>query len=303
MSDIKLFRLDGNDVREIDGQSVAVEKSLQSLIERHLGTFLGVRFLATEYPTGKKYKGRIDTLGIDENNCPTIIEYKRATDQNVINQGLFYLDWLLDHKAEFKQLVIEKLGKNDADDIEWAGPRLICIAGDFTRYDEYAIQQINRNIELMRYCHYGADLFLLDLVNTVTGTTSEGDGPPSPGTVKSPKVISETLAQLAGELKDRFETVRAFLQALGDDVQMRTLKRYIAFKRIKNFACVEIRIREKTLLIYASLNPSALTLQRGFTRDVSEVGHYGTGNLEIRVRSMADFEKAKPLLVQAYEGS
>lgn len=28
----------------------------------------------------------------------------------MINQGLFYLDWLLDHKADFKLLVMEELG-------------------------------------------------------------------------------------------------------------------------------------------------------------------------------------------------
>ena len=61
----------------------------------------------SEYSTGIKHGGRIDTLGIDENNCPVIIEYKRATNENVINQGLFYLDWLLDHKAEF-QLMVQK---------------------------------------------------------------------------------------------------------------------------------------------------------------------------------------------------
>ena len=54
--------------------------------------------------------GRMDSIGIDENNSPVIFEYKRSTSENVINQGLFYLDWLLDHKADFKLLVIEKFG-------------------------------------------------------------------------------------------------------------------------------------------------------------------------------------------------
>ena len=303
MSDIKLFRLHGDAVTELEGQSVAVEKSLQTLIERYLDAFLGVRLLGTEYTTGKTHGGRIDTLGIDENGCPVIIEYKRATNENVINQGLFYLDWLLDHKAEFKLLVLDQLGKNDADEIEWSAPRLICIAGDFTRYDEHAVQQINRNIELIRYRKYGDDLVLLDLVNAVTATTTESNGPVSPPGTSSYKTISETLEQLGGELKDRLEAIKAFLLALGDDVQMKTLKLYLAFKRIKNFACIEVRTQEKKILIYAKLDPAAVTLEDGFTRDVSSIGHYGTGDVEITIRSMADFEKAKPLFVQAYEGS
>jgi hypothetical protein len=151
MSDIKLFKVSNGSVQELQGASIAVEKTLQTLIENHLEAFLGIRFLKTEHPTGKTHGGRIDTLGIDENGSPVIIEYKRALNENVINQGLFYLDWLMDHKAEFELLVMKKLGDKAADAIEWSAPRLLCIASDFTRYDEHAVQQINRNIELIRY--------------------------------------------------------------------------------------------------------------------------------------------------------
>lgn len=91
-------------------------------------TFLGVRFLASEYAAGKTHRGRIDSLGLDENGCPVIVEYKRHSNENVINQGLFYLDWLLDHKAEFRWLMMEKLGRDVADSVQWAGTRLLCIA-------------------------------------------------------------------------------------------------------------------------------------------------------------------------------
>jgi RecB family endonuclease NucS len=60
-------------------------------MEQHLEAFLGVRFVATEYVTGKEHSGRIDTLGLDDNNCPVIIEYKRALNVNVINQTAFSL--------------------------------------------------------------------------------------------------------------------------------------------------------------------------------------------------------------------
>ena len=112
MSNIKLFRLIDNDVQSITGTSMAIEKSLQTLVERHLETFLGVRFLASEFVTTKSHGGRIDTLGIDENGCPVIIEYKRALNENVINQGLFYLNWLMDHKGEFELCVLKKLHIN-----------------------------------------------------------------------------------------------------------------------------------------------------------------------------------------------
>ena len=115
--------------------------------------------------TGKTHGGRIDTLGLDENASPVIVEYKRALNENVINQGLFYLDWLLDHKAEVKLLVIDRFGREEADRIDWGGTRLLCIAGDFTRYDEHAVQQINRNIELIRYRNFSEGLLLLEAKN------------------------------------------------------------------------------------------------------------------------------------------
>lgn len=304
MSDIKLFQINGPGVRELAGQSVAVEKSLQTLTEKHLEAFFGVRFLATEYNTGKTHGGRIDTLGADENGCPVIIEYKRALNENVINQGLFYLDWLMDHKGEFTLLVLKKYGQEAADGIEWFNPRLMCIAGDFTRYDEHAVQQINRNIELIRYRHYGDTLLLFELINATTATPIDTNGPLSGG--KGPKVyktFSEYLAQAKEDLKDRFEALNAFLQALGDDVQMKTLRFYVAFKRIKNFACVEIRPQAGTLLAYVKVNPETVPLADGFLRDVRHIGHFGTGDLEITIDSDEALEKAKSYLVKSYEAS
>lgn len=178
MSDIKLFHLANGQASEMQGDASDLEKPLQTLIENNLEPLLGIRFLASEYSTGKTHAGRIDSLGLDENNCPVILEYKRSTGENVINQGLFYMDWMMDHQAEFKLLVMDKLGKNATDSIDWSAPRLVCIAADFTKYDAHAVQQINRNIELIRYRRFGEELLLLELVNA----TSAGNG----GQVKNP---------------------------------------------------------------------------------------------------------------------
>ncbi|WP_342567789.1 hypothetical protein MKY09_05340 [Psychrobacillus sp. FSL K6-4046] len=82
------------------------------------------------------------TLGLDENNSPVIIEYKRARNEKVINQGLYYLDWLLDLKAEFELMTLRRFGPSIAENIDWSSPRLLCIAGNFTKFDEHAVQQI-----------------------------------------------------------------------------------------------------------------------------------------------------------------
>ena len=131
MAEIKLFSLNEG-VKECTSSEVILEKELQTLIEQNMEIFFGVRFLKSEYVVTN---GRMDSIGIDENNSPVIFEYKRSQNENVINQGLFYLDWLLDHKADFKLLVIDKLGKEAADNIDWSVPCVICVAHDFTKYD------------------------------------------------------------------------------------------------------------------------------------------------------------------------
>ncbi|KVZ97533.1 DUF5655 domain-containing protein [Burkholderia territorii] len=307
MSDIQLFRLSNDTASELPGQAAKLEKQLQSLIEANMPTFLGVRFLASEYATGKTHKGRIDSLGLDENGCPVIIEYKRQSNENVINQGLFYLDWLLDHQAEFRWLVMEKLGKDVAEQIEWAGTRLLCIAADFTRYDQHAVQQIPRNIELIRYKLFGDDLLLLELVNAQSvpdatavksapaDMTAEPENPKSGGKDRS---LDEQLALAPTEIRDLYAQTTSYLTALGDDVHEKRLKLYTAFRRLKNFACVIAY--PNRLLIMLKLAPTSVTLEDGFSRDVSEIGHWGTGDVELTLRTQADLERAKPLLQRSY---
>lgn len=305
MGDIKFFKLNDDNIQELHGRSVSLEKSLQNLIEKHLESFLGIKFLASEYSTGKRHGGRIDTLGLDENNSPVIIEYKRSVNENVINQGLYYLDWLLDHKAELELMTLRKFDQSIADNIDWSSPRLLCIAGSFTKYDEHAVQQINRNIELYQYKHYEGEFLMLDLVNATTAQTVYIDVDSSDRTQKSSsktfKTVSDYLDQANEQLTDRFENLKAFLIALGDDIQMKTLKYYIAFKRIKNFACVEIHPQSNTVLLYLKVDPTTVPLEQGFTRNVSNIGHYGTGDLEIRINNDEDLEKAKPFIEKSYD--
>jgi len=306
LGDIKIFRLNENNVEELVGRALAVEKSLQTIIERHLDTFLGIRFLASEYSTGKKHAGRIDTLGIDENNSPVIIEYKRSVNENVINQGLFYLDWLLDHKAEFELMVMRRFGEEVSNAIDWSSPRLLCIAGGFTKYDEHAVEQINRNIELYVYKHYEDGLLLLDLVNATTAQTVHTNNDTLALTTNrniKVKTVSDYLEQSNRQLIDRFEALKLYMLALGDDVQVKILKHYIAFKRIKNFACLEVHPQSDKILLYLKVDPKHVELQIGFTRDVSNIGHYGTGDLEVIIANDEDIEKAKHFINMSYDVS
>ena len=307
MSDIKLFRTLPNSVEELTPKSAKLEKELQKQIETNMDTFLSIRFLATEFSTSNG--GRIDSLGLDENGCPVIIEYKRHSNENVINQGLFYLDWLLDHKADFQLLVMSKLGNDMATTIEWFGARLICIASDFNRYDEYAIKQIDRNIELMRYKYFSDDLLLLELVNTQVSSKPadliNNAAEKLPETKKNQAddwTLDKAKSQSSTELMSLFNEICSYVESLSDDVTRKDLKLYTAFKRIKNIACVSlVPNKDPRVVMWLKLNPDNVHLEKGFTKDVRNIGHWGTGDLEVEVRDAEQLERAKQLLLKSFE--
>ena len=294
MSEIKLFKY-GQNVEELKSSCVTLEKELQTVIEHNMTEFFGVTFLASEYIIDN---GRMDSIGIDENNCPVIFEYKRQTNENVINQGLFYLNWLLEHKASFKLLVIEKLGLKASENIDWSMPRVICIAGDFNKYDEEAIKQINRNISLIRYKKFNNNLLMFELLNSNTVAPIEDNDFQKKNTRYQTITFSDNYEKAPKKILDIFQELEDYALSLGDDVSRNILKLYMAFKKIKNFATLEIY--KTKILLNVRLNPDKFILTNKL-RDVREIGHWGCGDLQFIIDNENDIIFAKDLIKQSYD--
>ena len=299
MSDLKLFSIKTGKAVEVNSSIVAKERNIQRLVEENCETLLNVRFLKTEhmFKADDGHNARIDTLGLDENNCPVIIEYKRDGKDTVINQGLFYMDWLVKHPKDFAWLVLEKFGKKNADDIDWTQPRLICIAQDFSRYDEFAIKQMQKNIDLIRYRIYENDHLLFELVNTSSDeNTNIAHNTSKKGSSinKRVKTVTDKLETASSEIKSLYNELDDYLLSLGEDVQKNILMHYIAYRRLKNFASVEIH--KNDILIFVNVDADKIMIEKGFTRDVRNIGHFGTGKLEITIKNLTDLEKAKTLI-------
>jgi predicted transport protein len=84
---------------------------------------------------------------------------------------------------------------------------------------------------------------------------------------------------------------------------MSDLKLYFAFRRLKNFACVEVHTKTRNLLVFVKHPDPASVAEPGFARDVTTIGHFGTGNLELTLSSKADVEKARHLIELSYEAN
>ncbi len=300
-----LYQLQSDEqISQVKPASFASERELQKLFEANLPQLLGVRFIDSEFTTGDRQRGRIDTLGLDQDGFPTIIEYKKTSKENVINQGLFYLDWLVDHKGDFTLVAQETLGAEI--EINWSAPRLILIAESFSEYDKYAVNRIGANIELWTYRRYGNELLYLEpifvtnaqpkkkLVKIVTPVEEETTETPTYTVAdhlkKKPKLTQELFKQLRGKI---------FSLADDGEITEKVNKIYVSYKHGKNFC--EVRLQAKALWIWLDINQADLDDPYELTRDVSNIGHYGTGQVDLKLSSLSDLEKVVALIEQSYK--
>jgi len=290
--------LSDSTVQQVKPTSFQSEKHLQKLFEANLQKLLGVRFIATEFFTGDRQKGRIDTLGLDQDGSPTIIEYKKSSKENVINQGLFYMDWLVDHKGDFVIAAQQTLG--NSIEIDWSQPRLILIAESFSEYDKYAVNRIGANIELWTYRCYGDNYLYLDPLFTTNPIKSVKTG-------KEESDIVPVTYTIDYHLKGKNENIRALFLALQEriisiaeegEILEKPVKTYIGYKHGKNFC--EVEIQASSLKIWLDIPPNELDDPHSLVRDVAGIGHYGTGDVEVRLTSMENIDKVMALIEQAY---
>ena len=153
-----IYKVEKNKVQHLSlkKEGFGNEFGLRDFFADNLEEILGVKFLEKEYQITD---GRIDTLGIDENNSPVIIEYKWKENEDVLSQGLFYLDWLIKNKKLFNLFVKSKLG-NDVE-VSWEQPRVILIAQGFSRYIKSAVQRVD-NVELKSYSLYEGNILHIE---------------------------------------------------------------------------------------------------------------------------------------------
>jgi predicted transport protein len=284
------------------------EKRLQQLIEKNLSATFNCRFIASEFSTGELHRGRIDTLALSEENNPVIIEYKKLRSPDLFTQTFFYLGWLRDHKGDFELLARRVLG--DSTEIDWSDIRVICLARDYSNHERVAIREMAGNIELWQYRLFANSCFYLEEIHRRTrGATVADDGAKNPVMVAAGKKAAETRAtavydyldRVAGKPKhiaDLAQQIREFIAGLDTGIEEVPKKFYVAYKSTQNIVCMEIQ--KQQILLYLKLDPKTIPNPPPIVRDVSNIGHFGTGDTEVTIRSEADLLTAKPLIEQAY---
>jgi predicted transport protein len=119
------------------------------------------------------------------------------------------------------------------------------------------------------------------------------------------KSVSDYLKDLDGKTAERYQHLKDYIMTLGDDVFEKETKYYIAFKKIKNFVTVTFAPREGLIYFYLKLDPNEyinhINQYPEMIRNVKDIGHWGTGDIEVKVRSDKDLDVAKQLILESYE--
>lgn len=304
-----IFEIKENKVKKVKLTDFKVEKDLQRLIEQNLETIFNCKLIASEFSTGSIHSGRIDTLAISEDNNPVIIEYKKVASSELINQSLYYLHWIKDHKGDFQMAANKAFNKNI--EIDWSDIRVICLAPEYRKYDLHAVQVMGANIELWQYKIYENGILSIDEVfrRTEAMAYNEGDNNgKNPVMIEAGKKaaitrktaiykLEEHIEPLNNNLKTLFNEIREYIISLDNSIEEVTKKYYIAYKTSQNFVCIQCYKNKLTL--YLKLNPDEVNPIPIQGRDVRSIGHFGTGDFELVLKNLEDFYQTKYLINDA----
>ena len=298
---MSLFSIHNNKAKKIQPIKIGREKDIQKNFEENLNEILNITFLKSEYPTS--FGGRIDSLGIDKNGSPVIIEYKRDQNNNVINQGLSYLKWLLDHRAEFENLV--QKSKIDIK-IDWNSPRVICVASSYNKFDLDTAELFPIKIELLKFRLYQNNSLLVEQetqrkVHTSTSKIFK-KGKKGGGIKEKIKYeIRDHLSGINSASKRIFESLNEKITALDESIVVEPKAKYIAYKLTTNF--IDIVKKQYGLIFYLNIPSGELDDPYNIATDLTKPkkGHWGNGDYEIKLKKEEDVEKAFELIKQSYD--
>jgi uncharacterized protein with ParB-like and HNH nuclease domain/predicted transport protein len=104
---------------------------------------------------------------------------------------------------------------------------------------------------------------------------------------------------LQGEILDLFEDFQDSVLKLGE-VREEILRNYIAY-RVRDNTFVSVVPLRSALKLYLNLPFNEVRHEGAFCRDVSNKGHWGVGDVEVKVRNLSDIGRVMPLVKKAYD--
>ncbi|TBV22029.1 hypothetical protein TR62_00900 [Haemophilus influenzae] len=299
---MKIFTSKKGQLSQLKQQKFKLEKDIQRLFEENLTLLSGYIFIRPEFPIKNS---RIDTLAFDpETQAFVIIEYKRQQNSSVVDQGISYLNLMLEYKADFIVEYNEKqkfpLKRNDVD---WSQSKVIFVSPAFNDFQIQATNFKDLPIELWEVNRFDNDIITLNIINKLKSAPNikavSNEKREELSILKEIKVYQESdhLADKTDFIQELYESFRQAILNLDQNIEINVRKLYIAFKKDRNIA--DIRIQQKNLKIWINLPYGELDDPKNLAKNVSNTGHWGNGDYEIAVESTQYLEYVMSLIKQA----
>ncbi|MFX0557202.1 DUF5655 domain-containing protein [Maribacter sp. CXY002] len=296
-----IYNTTGNKLVQVKEKPFKLELEIQSIFESNLQNIMGLLFVKSEFTIKNK---RIDTLAYDrQTNAFIIIEYKRDKNYSVVDQGLTYLNLMLQNKAEFILTYNETLKDIlHSKDVDWSQSRVAFVSPSFT----------DNQISASDFKDFGIELWEIKQFenNTISiNTIKKSSGAPS---IKPLLENSDNLKEVKENIKvyteedhysngsdytiELYEKFKSSILNLADGIEILPQKYYIAFKKGSNIS--DIEIQKKSLKIFINAKIGTLDDPKGLVKDVSNIGHRGNGDYQIQIENDKDLEYIMSLIKQ-----
>ena len=298
---MKIYTLNNAKLNEVSEKVFKLEREIQQVFEDNLEVVMGLTLVRSEFTIKNK---RIDTLAYDKQaKAFIIIEYKRDKNVSVVDQGFTYLSLMLENKADFIVEYNEQLKQNlQRNDVDWTQTRVAFVSPSFTENQILATNFKDIAIELWEVKRYENNTIVINEVKK--SRSAESIKPITEQNKELKRVTDEIVVYteddllVAGsdETRELYFKFKDGILNLADDIQVIANKQYIAFRKSRNIVCMNIQKKQIRMWIGAKFG--TLDDAKGLAIDVSNTGHWGTGDYEINVNSDKDLEYILSLIKQ-----
>lgn len=298
---MNIYQIDDLKLTEVDEKPFKLEREIQNVFEDNLQEIMGLTLVRSEFTIKNK---RIDTLAYDEQTKAfIIIEYKRDKNISVVDQGFTYLSLMLENKADFIVEYNEQLERNlQRTDVDWSQTRVAFVSPSFTENQILATNFKDIAIELWEVKRYSNNTLVINELKK--SRSAESIKPLAQQNAELKRVTDEIkvytedqhLDYASEEMAELYEKFKNATLNLADGIEVKPQKDYIAFKKDRNIVCYELQ--KKQMKIFVGAKWGTIDDSKGLARDVSQVGHYGTGDYQIQVDNDNDLEYIMSLIKQ-----
>ncbi|WP_352422894.1 endonuclease NucS domain-containing protein [Proteiniphilum sp.] len=299
---MKIFQQNKSDLKGLKEKPFKLEKEIQKIVENNLDQVSGYQVIKSEFTIKSN---RIDTLAFDEENRSfVIIEYKRDRNYSVVDQGVSYLNLMLEYKADFIVEYNESQKNNlKRNEVDWSQSKVIFVAPSFTDFQRQSSNFKDLPIELWEIKRFENEIIVINPVKKSQSAPSikqvqTKEDSTIGKVVEEIKVYTEEdhLAGKSEEIIELYETYKNAILNLATDIELFPKKLYIAFKKDKNLA--DIHVQQKGLKIWINMHKGDLDDPKNITNDVSRKGHWGNGDYEVIVSDTQNLEYIMSLIKQ-----